>query len=236
MKSQQKIIGGFDLLKFLMALIIVNIHANLKDVVSGTVFLNLWEYVNSLAVPVFFVLSSYFLFKKIIEVEKRAGFKLIFHYEERLIKLYSFWIITLMPAILVFWHPEYLSSSFMVIPLFIKNFFLGYQFGASWFFGALIVGVPIIYFISYTVNEKIALVISFIIYVYLYMDIDEKIFFQIYEKYIRTPVLSFPAGLLWISLGALLSNPKVITVRKRLNHVMVIIGGGSFCVSWNVLF
>ena len=131
-----------------------------------------------------------------------------------------------MPAILVFWHPEYLSSSFMVIPLFIKNFFLGYQFGASWFFGALIVGVPIIYFISYTVNEKIALVISFIIYVYLYMDIDEKIFFQIYEKYIRTPVLSFPAGLLWISLGALLSNPKVITVRKRLNHVMVIIGGG----------
>lgn len=80
MKSQQKIIGGFDLLKFLMALIIVNIHANLKDVVSGTVFLNLWEYVNSLAVPVFFVLSSYFLFKKIREVEKRAGFKLIFHY------------------------------------------------------------------------------------------------------------------------------------------------------------
>lgn len=226
MKSQQKIIGGFDLLKFLMALIIVNIHANLKDVVSGTVFLNLWEYVNSLAVPVFFVLSSYFLFKKIREVEKRAGFKLIFHYEERLIKLYSFWIITLMPAILVFWHPEYLSSSFMVIPLFIKNFFLGYQFGASWFFGALIVGVPIIYIISYAVNEKIALVISFIIYVYLYMDIDEKIFFQIYEKYIRTPVLSFPAGLLWISLGALLSNPKVITVRKRLNQVMVIMGGG----------
>lgn len=34
MKSQQKIIGGFDLLKFLMALIIVNIHANLKDVES----------------------------------------------------------------------------------------------------------------------------------------------------------------------------------------------------------
>lgn len=52
-----------------------------------------------------------------------------------------------------------------------------------------------------------------------------KNLFQIYEKYIRTPVLSFPAGLLWISLGALLSNPKVITVRKRLNHVMVIIGG-----------
>lgn len=38
MKSQQKIIGGFDLLKFLMALIIVNIHANLKNVVSDTVF------------------------------------------------------------------------------------------------------------------------------------------------------------------------------------------------------
>lgn len=242
MKSQQKIIGGFDLLKFLMALIIVNIHANLKNVVSDTVFFYLWEYVNSLAVPVFFVLSSYFLFKKMREVENCAGFKLIFHYEERLIKLYAFWIIILMPVILVFWHPEYLSSSFMVIPLFIKNFFLGYQFGASWFFGALIVGVPIIYFISYTVNEKIALVISFIIYVYLYMDIDEKNFFQIYEKYIRTPVLSFPAGLLWISLGALLSNPKVITVRKRLNLVMVIIGGavsvlaGTYFYCYDFLF
>lgn len=242
MKSQQKIIGGFDLLKFLMALIIVNIHANLKNVVSDTVFFYLWEYVNSLAVPVFFVLSSYFLFKKMREVENCAGFKLIFHYEERLIKLYAFWIIILMPVILVFWHPEYLSSSFMVIPLFIKNFFLGYQFGASWFFGALIVGVPIIYFISYAVNEKIALVISFIIYVYLYMDIDEKNFFQIYEKYIRTPILSFPAGLLWISLGALLSNPKVITVRERLNLVMVIIGGavsvlaGTYFYCYDFLF
>lgn len=242
MKSQQKIIGGFDLLKFLMALIIVNIHANLKNVVSDTVFFYLWEYVNSLAVPVFFVLSSYFLFKKMREVENCAGFKLIFHYEERLIKLYAFWIIILMPVILVFWHPEYLSSSFMVIPLFIKNFFLGYQFGASWFFGALIVGVPIIYFISYAVNEKIALVISFIIYVYLYMDIDEKNFFQIYEKYIRTPVLSFPAGLLWISLGALLSNPKVITVKERLNLVMVIIWGavsvlaGTYFYCYDFLF
>lgn len=57
MKSQQKIIGGFDLLKFLMALIIVNIHANLKDVVSGTVFLNLWEYV----IVLLFLYFSFYL-------------------------------------------------------------------------------------------------------------------------------------------------------------------------------
>lgn len=56
----QKTISGFDLLKFIMALIIVNIHVQLVDVAEGSFIYVQWSYINDLAVPVFFILSSFY--------------------------------------------------------------------------------------------------------------------------------------------------------------------------------
>lgn len=128
------------------------------------------------------------------------------HYEVRLLKLYCFWIIILSPVILFGCHKEYLNFSWITPLLFIRNFFFVSQFGASWFFGALIVGVPIVYVLTKVFNDKLVWVIPFIVYVYVFMKIDDKAIFDWYEANITPPKLSFPAGLLWITIGYLLSG------------------------------
>lgn len=140
-RSNNKIISGFDLLKFLMALVVVNIHLQLKNYVNGKHLAIAWNFINELAVPVFFVLSSFFLFKNMREGVLSENKRRLLQYESRLIRLYLFWIIVLFPVILYYWHREYLESPIIGVLLFVKNFFLAYEFGASWFFGALIIAI-----------------------------------------------------------------------------------------------
>lgn len=138
------------------------------------------------------------------------------HYEKRLLLLYLFWIIMLSPIILLIWHKEYLEGSFMSVLLFIKNFFLAYQFGASWFLGALIVGVPIVYGLWKLLGDRFFWIIPLIIYVYLYIKVDDKVLFTWYEDNIRIPTLSFPAGLFWIALGCLFSNNHISRIMSNM--------------------
>ena len=48
-KTFQTPIAGFDLLKFIMALVIVNIHIQLVDVAEGSFIYVPWSYINDLA-------------------------------------------------------------------------------------------------------------------------------------------------------------------------------------------
>ena len=59
----KKTIIGFDVLKFLMALLIVSIHIPIKN--------DYFSIIQNLGVPVFFVLSSFFLISK----SRRESFK-----------------------------------------------------------------------------------------------------------------------------------------------------------------
>lgn len=235
MQSNNKIISGFDLLKFLMALVIINIHLRLNTYASGTHFMIAWNYINELAVPIFFVLSSFFLFKKMRLGTHSENKKNLINYEVRLTKLYLFWIVALSPIILYSWHPEYLDSPLMGMALFVKNFFFAYEFGASWFFGALLLGVPLVYITGRIFNEKNALVLSLVVYIYLYCDIDEKYLIQLYTEILRTPRLSFPAGLFWLSVGAILSHDKIMSfvVRNKLKHF---ISGGVIFIILGIFF
>ena len=81
MKKTQ--IVGFDILKFIMALLIVSIHIPIKN-----------EYlsiIQGLGVPVFFVLSSYFIFKK----ARKESFKIdiLTAFLKRIGILYLFWFV-----------------------------------------------------------------------------------------------------------------------------------------------
>lgn len=239
-KTFQTPIAGFDLLKFIMALVIVNIHIQLVDVAEGSFIYVPWSYINDLAVPVFFILSSFFLFKKMREDDEKGSFKRLIHYEKRLLKLYLFWIVALSPIILFCWHREYLES-YQGIFLFAKNFFFGYEFGASWFFGALLIGVPMVYFIGRYANDKVLLALTLLVYVYLYADLDNKNLCQLYTEYLRDPKLSFPAGLLWISIGKVLSNERISQMAEvaRSGHLImgvIVVALGSYFNDYNYVF
>lgn len=221
-----------------MALVIINIHLNLVEYVDIPWMSITWNYINDMAVPTFFILSSFFLFRKVRESDMADKLHSLRHYECRLVKLYLFWVVALFPIILYCWHPEYLTSSYFAVFLFIKNFFFSYEFGASWFFGALLVGVPIIFLLRNISNGMIALLLTLLVYIYLYADFNNKVLYQIYTDYtdlLRDPKLSFPAGMFWISIGAAISNRKILKFVEECRLRIFISGGGGIFILLGIL-
>lgn len=164
MANFKEAIRGIDLMKFLMAIVIVSIHVEFSKVIGPS-----YIPFQDCAVPVFFVFSSYFFFKKMRFVRGREIWRSLFRYEKRVNKLYLFWIVVLSPSILYVWHREYLELPvWQAIGSFVKNYFFAYEFGASWFLGALIVGMPIVLLLTKMLSDKLVWVIPFAIYIYIY--------------------------------------------------------------------
>lgn len=239
---EEKIIyNGIDLMKFVMAIVIVSIHVQLYTVL-GQWYMKLQDH----AVPLFFVFSSYFFFKKIRKIDNvRDIWKELWHFEKRCNSLYVFWIVALSPAILYWWHSEYLQLEPVELTLrFVKEYMLGAQFGASWFLGALIVGMPIVLcmirllekiaaiFVSsfVCIAGGIALIIS-CLYIYIYLnECEDSFLYVLYEQSIRSPKMSFPAALPWLILGYLFSEKNYV------EPFLKWLGVGKSVLLWSISF
>lgn len=98
----------------------------------------------------------------------------------------------------------------------LKDIFLGETFVASWFLGAMIVGMPIVY----GVNKKrvgyiIALIISVIyVYIYAYSMLSENWQkpYLWYGAHVGSLILSFWRGMFWMMLGYYCSSDKFVRV------------------------
>ena len=208
-----------------MALMVVDIHSGTADYWKVEWISQFNRILVGIAVPIFFVLSSYFVFKK---TRKEKTWKPIVNFEKRINSLYVYWILVLSPVILAIWHKEYLkediSTTFL---LFIKNYFFAYQFGASWFLGALIVGVPIIMLLKKVFTERFLWFVPLIVYLYLNIADESHFIFSWYTENIRTPILSFPNGLLWLCLGFYMTNDKIIHkllgIPTSIYYIMVVV-------------
>lgn len=100
-------------------------------------------------------------------------------------------------------------------PLYmLRDFFFGYMFDASWFLGALIVGIPIIYMLSKLFrNDLLVMILPVLIFLYLRFHESLPTNLQsLYEWYdsFKNPNLSFPGGLMWIGWGFVLANKTVL--------------------------
>lgn len=73
MNEVKSIISGFDILKFIMAIVIINMHAGIRQYVDDPILDMPWRFFNNHAVPIFFILSSYFFFKKARNVNECYG-------------------------------------------------------------------------------------------------------------------------------------------------------------------
>lgn len=101
------------------------------------------------------------------------------------------------------------------IPLYmVRDFFFGNMFDASWFLGALLVGVPMVWGLSRILKKDIlVLLIPFLVYLYLsYVKELPSEWARPYYWYnsFKDPHLAFPGGLLWIAIGYVLANKRVI--------------------------
>ncbi|MDO4931276.1 MAG: acyltransferase family protein [Prevotellaceae bacterium] len=221
--QQKKIISGLDVIKFIMAFFIVDIH------VQGYLFTPpvVQEYiihpVEDLAVPVFFVISSFLFFRKARYADGQG--RLVLHFMKRLCILYLFWCVVWSPIIYI--QKDYFHPMTVWIPIYImRDFFFGNMFDASWFLGALLVGVPMVWGLSRALQRDV-LVLAFPVMVYLYLqfvnDLPDALAepYRLYDTF-KDPHLAFPGGLLWIAIGYVLANKLVTAWIEKINN----------CVAW----
>lgn len=228
MKKKQII--GFDILKFVMALIIVSIHIPIKNE-----YLSIFQ---GVGVPVFFVLSSYFIFKK----ARNNSFRLniLETFLKRIGILYLFWFVVNIYFILIDKH--YLDLGLIGGVYLVRDLLFSYTYPGSWFLSALLLAVILIYLVK-KINTpdfiiySIAILIYVVLYNYKFFPEDFQRPFHIMEKVFR-PELSrtFLIGIPWVTLGYFVSNNllfnrlKLLSFNKVWYAVFLLI---AFFISYN---
>ncbi len=147
---------SIDLLKVVAALLVVAIHARPFEGKSYPLFISLFS---RMAVPVFFVVSAFFFFRK------KPGAPQLRHYISRMGWLYAFWFVveayfTISSAF--FTHDWGFGKSLL---LFIRGFFLNSTFSGSWFVMALMIGIPVTYWLSKRISTWAVFAIGATVYV-----------------------------------------------------------------------
>lgn len=208
--EQRKSIEIFDVAKFIMSIMVVGIHTLGKYGIYPLF---------RIAVPLFFMISSYLFFKN---SSKRGNAKYLKKFCVRNIKLYSFWFIILMPVFL--WFGGYLKGN---LPLnavkLIAKIFFGSTFSASWYISALVIGMCFVFFWdNLKINYRILLIITFVIYAiccfnsnYRNLMEDSSFVVMLNKVYPGTIYNSFLVGLFWITLGYVFVHKKSIYNKKR---------------------
>lgn len=147
---------SIDILKVVAALLVVAIHA--RPFVGKTYPLCISLF-SRMAVPVFFVVSAFFFFRK-----KPDGAQLK-HYVRRMGWLYAFWFVVeayITIDAVFFSHDRSVLESFSH---FICGFFLNSTFSGSWFIMALIICIPLLHWLGKRLNTWAIFGIGLAVYV-----------------------------------------------------------------------
>lgn len=217
--QQKKIISGLDVMKFIMALMIVDTHVKGYLILPPPVQDYVIHPIEGLAVPTFFVISAFLFFRKARYAEHQSA--LVLHFMKRLAILYGFWCVVWSPIIYIqkdYFHPMSAAAPLLVL----RDFFFGNMFDASWFLGALLVGVPMVWGLSRAFKKDVlVMVIPVLVYLYLQFvnDLPEAWTepYRLYESF-KDPHLAFPGGLLWIAIGYVLANKAVVKWMDNLKN------------------
>lgn len=217
--QQKKIISGLDVMKFIMAFLIVDIHVQGYLITPPILQNYVIRPIEGLAVPTFFVISSFLFFQKTRYAENQLG--LVVHFMKRLCVLYLFWCVVWSPIIYI--QKDYFHPMTAWVPVYIvRDFFFGNMFDASWFLGALLVGVPMVWELSRAFRKDVlVMIIPLLVYLYLqFVNQLPEAWGEPYRSYesFKDPHLAFPGGLLWIAIGYVLANKVVIAWMGKIKN------------------
>ena len=199
---------SIDIMKFVLAVLVVIIHAEV-DVGLFHPFL-------SMAIPIFFITSSYFFFGKILVAEtQHQRNQILFKFLKRNMMLYSFWFLALLPVTLYI-RDWFSGSAVMSVLRFLQSFLFNSTFRGSWYIMALNIGVALVLLLSRKLKTPVLLALGFVVYLVVcltsnYYGLIERssTALELYNGYMdifRSVNNSFPAGIFWIVLGKALSE------------------------------
>ena len=200
----------FDITKFLLSMFVVAIHIPLLP--------NLINPVIRTAVPLFFMMSSYFFWRKVLTLRYDRQPEVLGRFLKRNLRLYGFWFVALLPITLKV--RGYFSGSILSGLLRLVQDLLFYStFRASWYIMALCIGMVIIFYVSRKISDGVLLVVSGLIHLIMclfsnYYGLIEGCgpivaAEEAYKAVFVTVCNSFPVSFLWILLGKRFAEGKI---------------------------
>ena len=202
---------SLDYLKFAASFLVTAIHINPLGY-KYDYLLYPWVRV---AVPLFFLTSSFLFFEKTEscsdESERR---RILSKYITRNLKLYAFWFIVLLPVTLRM--RKYFSKGFVIgIKKMLLSFFLSSTFKGSWYIMASIWACVIVYCFRGKIGTRLLLLISAVLYIFCCLfsiykipAMETEVLKTIRGFYPKYPATSFPAAMIWFVLGKILAVHK----------------------------
>lgn len=197
---------GLDILKYVMALLIVAGHCSLF--VEYPVFYDAFAHVTEIAVPTFFAISAYLFFSK-LEAAPTESDIIFKHTIRRLLIFFAIWYILMLPySIPHFFMKANIKELLFVIPF-------GCAFSGYWFIKALIFNTVILFLLCR--GEKgliICAILSLLVYLwggydYIYGRLAQKLH-PYYTFYYHT--IAFSIGALMARYQRLIPKNNTILV------------------------
>ena len=216
--------GGvrFDILKFVLAMLIVVLHSGIAP---------RWTHpVLRLAVPLFFMMTSYFFHLKLKgAVDNNSRKECLRKYVTRNAHLYLFWSIALLPCVVLL-HSSWFNDGFVnALINIVKSFFITGFFPASWFVLSSVYAVVIIFVLSKWLKNGWIFFIAFLIYLVALLDsnygglLSEQARNQLNILGIRH-ALNLPAAMIWMVIGKVFAEKPFILSNKPLYSMLVVSG------------
>ena len=214
----------FDVLKIVLAIFIVVIHTTPLSISVLPLF--------RLAVPVFFILSSYLFFSKQVrllnEEEKTYALR---RFINRYLKLYFFWFLILLPVTVII-RKWYVNPGFDTILSIFQCFLFGSTFRASWFLMAALIAIVFVWYFSKWINEKWLFFLGIVFYLFCcitsnYYSLLEKSdmmidFYEQYKSIMFAPYNSFPVAFLFVMFGKILAE-RSMSIPQHFLFVLLIV-------------
>ncbi|MBM6678615.1 MULTISPECIES: acyltransferase [Faecalicoccus] len=211
--------AAVDIAKYVSALLVVCIHTfpfiDINEMLN-TYFI---QTICRLAVPFFFMISGYFLFRKIRNEEEDKD--VLKKYLFRLLKIYLIWTVIYLPYTI--YNYVQAQSGWMGIFSYLRDFLLNGSYYHLWFLPALMTGTLIVYYLYHKKGMLFTLKIALLLYgigylLNIYAPLWEQIpfisfLFSFFTKTMTTARNGFFFAPIFIGIGMLLAKTRRIPCR-----------------------
>lgn len=176
----------FDILKYILAMLVVSAHCGLFE--ERCALYEFYSHVTECAVPTFFSLSAYLFYSR-IQNNENGNREILMHVMKRLSILYIIWIVLMLPISI----PEFFMKATWKELLYAIPF--RSSFGGYWFIKALVINTALVYLFRkhlWVCSILSTIVYLFFAYDYMYGNISDKIH-PYYTFFYHTYAFSFGA-------------------------------------------
>ncbi len=237
--DHRQVDAKYDILKLCLSFFIVAIHTNLWPMA-----LYPWLRV---AVPVFFILSGYFLFSK-LNTQPRENHKAIMRsFVLRNVRLYVFWFLICLPVTVILRWSEYTSGTVLQgIWRFVRKLLFGSTFMASWYISACVIGSLILYYLSSKMKPWAVFFLSLLAFTVVTLFSSYLPFFPQDSLLVRSltsfsytvsiPTGTFLAAMLWLFLGKSFAEKKIQFPAMWVSVLLLILSCAALYLEWRIIF